>query len=75
MFFGPYHIFPEETLGGRVVFSTTLNRSKMVLEKVMGGKCDSRNTGDRQTHHDSQDFDLALEIANFPKLQKTIENY
>ena len=30
--------FPGETLGGRVGFSTMLNRSKKVLEKVMGGK-------------------------------------
>ena len=31
-------LFPGETLGGRVGFSTMLNRSKKVLEKVMVGK-------------------------------------
>ena len=30
--------FPGETLGGRVGFSTMLNRSKNVFEKVMVGK-------------------------------------
>ena len=32
------YIFQGETLGGRVGFSTMLNRSKKVLEKVMVGK-------------------------------------